>query len=98
MNSQRKGKAGELEFAHLLRRYGFDCKRTPNSGGLDFKGDLWGMRDHHWEIKRVERLDLPKAWRQACADGGVSQIAVVAHRRSRDEWLVTLRADDYVAL
>lgn len=28
MNSKRKGNAGELELAHKLTEYGFECRRT----------------------------------------------------------------------
>ena len=28
MNSKRKGSAGELELAHKLSDYGFECRRT----------------------------------------------------------------------
>ena len=96
--AQRKGSDGEREFAKLLQAHGFECKRTPRSGGMDFKGDLWGMRDHHWEVKRVKRLDLPAAWRQAIHDSSVTQTTVVAHRKNQGEWMCTLRAEDYVGM
>ncbi len=96
--SQRKGSDGEREFSKLLNAHGFDTKRTPRSGGMSFKGDLWGMRDHHWEVKRVERLDLPAAWRQACSDSRPDQTCVVAHRKNGQPWMVTLNAEDYVGM
>lgn len=101
--SQRdKGKRGELEARALIRRHfegaaiaRVDIERTPNSGGLSFKGDLHGIPDHHLEIKRTERLDLPAAWRQATDDCQAHKTAAVMHRRNEGEWLLTVRAEDY---
>lgn len=38
--SRDKGASGEREVATIFRSHGFTCQRTPNSGGLMFKGDL----------------------------------------------------------
>jgi Holliday junction resolvase len=41
-SERRKGQDGELEVARIFQAAGFDCNRTPNSGGLRITGDLYG--------------------------------------------------------
>ena len=65
---------------------------------MDFKGDLFGLKGVHVEVKRTERLNLPKAWRQATSDCPVSHIPSVFHRSSGEEWLCTIRGEDFAGL
>ena len=48
----------------------------------------------HFEVKAVERLNLHDAIAQAVDDAG-GKIPVVAHKRNRGDWMVTMRADDW---
>lgn len=99
-NSKRKGKIGELEWANFLKDHGFeDARRTQQYSGVGGTGDVIGLDGHHCEVKRVEKLNLLKAMQQAQRDSeGTDNIPIVAHRRNRGEWLVTLRAEDYLEL
>ena len=47
----------------------------------------------HIEVKRVEALNVPKAMRQAERDAGAN-VPVLAHRRNREPWLITIKAED----
>lgn len=85
-----KGKAGELEVARIFKAAGFDCDRTPNSGGLRIAGDLHGDLPLHVEVKRQETA-RPWLWaKQARADSPAGATWLVAMRRSHDEWLAML--------
>ena len=100
MNSRDKGKVGEREFRDVLRSAGYSSARR----GQQFSGsnespdvvceELPGI---HWEIKRVERLNVHDAIAQAVRDCG-DAMPVVAHRRNRTQWLVTMRAEDFLTL
>lgn len=94
-NSRQKGARGEREWAAYLRDLGFgDARRGQQfSGSPDSPDVAGGIPCTHPEVKRVERLNLHDAMKQAVADAG-DAIPYVAHRRNRDVWLVTLRADD----
>src|SRR4051812_42378602 len=46
-SERRKGAGGELEVARIFKAAGFDCDRTPNSGGLRIRGDLHGELPLH---------------------------------------------------
>lgn len=97
--SQRKGADGERELAAILRDYGYQIER---GGSLSFgdKPDLTGLQGLHIEVKRVERLNVPEAMRQAVRDSERfgDGIPALFHRRNRQPWLVTLRLDDFMNL
>ena len=89
-SERRKGNAGELEVARIFQAAGFDCDRTPNSGGLRLRGDLHGDLPVHVEVKRQETA-RPWLWAaQARADSPAGATWLVAMRRSHDEWLAML--------
>lgn len=95
--SQRKGRAGELELARLLQEYGYDVQpgRAQNYGEVP---DLTGLPGVHIECKRVERLNVQEAMRQAERDAEKFQdgVPAVFHRRSRSPWMVTMRLKDWI--
>ena len=96
MNSKRKGCEGERELAHVLQGYGFDAKRMQQfAGGVD-SPDVSGLPGIHIECKRVEALNIHKAYAQAVKDAAGQKIPAVFHRRNRDKWMVTLRLDDFM--
>lgn len=98
-SSQRKGADGERELATRLREYGYEITR---GGSLSFGEvpDLVGLPGVHIECKRVERLNVPEAMRQAERDSERFQDGIPAlfHRRNRRPWLVTLRLEDFMKL
>ena len=60
--------------------------------------DLIGLEGIHIEVKRVERLNVPEAMRQAIRDAERFQdgAPTLFHRRSREPWLVTMRLSDWI--
>jgi len=99
MNSKRKGCAGEREFAALCRDHGIeDAQRGQQfRGGVD-SPDVRGLPGVHVEVKRVERLNVQEAMQQSIRDSEGRAIPVVAHRRNREAWLVTMRAHEWFSL
>ena len=98
MGSKEKGSAGEREFAHLLTKHGFLAHRNDQRfvGGVcrpDVSAD--GLEGFHFEVKRVEKLNIPAAMKQAEHDAA-GRVPIVAHRRNRAPWLVTLHLDDFL--
>lgn len=96
MNSKRKGKVGEREFAALLRDEGFDARRGQQFAGSADSPDVVSeaLAWLHWEIKRAEALNLADACAQAEGDCG-GKPWVVAHRRNHAPWLITMRAETF---
>ncbi len=89
-SERRKGAEAEREVAAVFRSVGFDCDRTPNSGGLRVKGDLAGTVPAHVEVKRQEVLRLPLWLRQARDDAPNGAVPVVAFRQSHGLWYAVL--------
>lgn len=97
-NSRRKGKVGELELAKELRKYGFDTRRGQQYCGANGDADVVGIPGLHIECKRVERLNVENALRQAEADAKAGEIPALMHRANREEWKVTLRLKDFMEI
>ena len=103
MNSKRKGKAGELEWCKFCRERGFESVRRTAQfcGNTGEASDCVGLPGVHQEIKRVEKLNIHEAMEQAVRDSGEAgrgEIPIVAHRRNKTEWLVTMRAEDWLKM
>jgi hypothetical protein len=99
MNSRNKGKVGEREFASLLREYGYDARRGQQfSGGADSPDVVSeALAWLHFEIKRVQNLNLADACAQAEGDSA-GKPWIVAHRRNHAPWLITMRAEFFFDL
>lgn len=87
------------DIAALLREYGYPVER---GGSLSFGEvpDLTGLPGVHIEVKRVERLNVPEAMKQAMRDAEKFHdgAPTLFHRRSREPWLVTMCLHDWIAL
>lgn len=100
LNSRRKGKVGELEAAQVLReRFGWTTRRSQQHSGTAESADLRVEQTPElwWEVKRVERLNVPKTMRIAAGQCG-RRVPVLMHRPSRSEWLITIRLTDLPVL
>ncbi len=98
INSRNKGKAGELELAHELSKFGYEVRRGQQFCGANGDADVVGVPGLHIEVKRVERLDYYKAYEQSENDALESETPVVVHRRNRKRWLVTLSLEDFMRI
>lgn len=98
INSKKKGKTGELELAHILKKYGYDARRSVQYCGANGDADVVGIDGLHIECKRVERLNIHEAMNQALNDAREGETPVVMHRKNRTSWLVTMTLDDFMKL
>lgn len=99
INQRQKGAVGEREFAKLLRKHGYEAERgVQHSGGKDSPDVKTNMPRCHWEIKRTERLRLHDALEQSQRDAGEDEMALVAYRRNRSNWLVIMNFDEWIEL
>ena len=95
VNSRNKGKRGELEFARFCREQGYEgVRRGCQYSGIEGE-DIVGLPGIHAEVKRTERLSLYDAIAQAGADAGKDKLPIVASRKNRCDWLITMRAEDW---
>ena len=99
INRREKGIRGELEWSKFLRDHGFRARRgQQHAGGPDSPDVICdALPSIHFEVKFTEQLSLYKAMDQAGNDAG-RKTPVVAHRRKGEEWLVVMRAEDWIKL
>lgn len=98
MNSKNKGKIGEREFAKVLAAAGYPARRGQQFSGSPESPDVvCEALPFHIEVKRVERLNLSDATAQAERDAK-GRPWIVAHRRNRSPWLITMRAETFFRL
>lgn len=95
--SRDKGKRGELEAVSLLKEHGFEARRGQQFKGTPDSPDLVTNIDGvHFEVKRVEKLQLYEALEQARADADPAEHAIVLHRRNGKPWVVIMYADEFL--
>ena len=102
MNVKRKGSAGERELAEILRKAGIRAYRNDQifrggAGNPDVSAEIAGQ-ELHIECKRQERLNVPEAVAQAMRDAAAGAMPIVAHRRNREKWLVTIPLEPLLEL
>ena len=103
--SQRdKGQRGERLFAELCRNEGF--AGVERGGQAMYQrgselADVVGLPHCHVECKFVEKLNVRKALEQSIRDAddeGLNNLPILAHKTSRKDWLITMRAVDWFKL
>ena len=94
--SIEKGKAAEREVAACFRELFPWCaaRRRQQYSGSEGADDVVFLDGVHVECKRVEKLSIDAAMRQAESDAKDEAIPIVCHRRNRTPWLVTLKLED----
>jgi hypothetical protein len=99
VNSCQKGKRGERAWRDELIAHGYNARRGRQFSGSPDSPDVVcpGLAGIHFEVKAVERLNINEAMAQAVGDAG-DKIPVLAHRRNRGAWMVTMRASDWFKL
>jgi hypothetical protein len=94
VNSRQKGKRGELEACHYLKeQFGISAIRSQQycgRGGDSADIISAELPTLHFEIKRVQALNMDKAMEQAKADCPDGKVPVVMHRKDRQPWKVTI--------
>ena len=97
INSKQKGKRGELEFARVCREHGYDqARRGQQYSGIEGE-DVVGLPGIHVEVKRQENVSIEAALIQAQRDAQ-GKPAIVAHRKNRERWRVTMDIEDFFEL
>jgi Holliday junction resolvase len=99
VNSRAKGARGERLWRDQLREAGFTARRGQQfAGGADSPDVICEeLKALHQEVKCVEALNLDKAIEQAQRDGKGKQW-IVAHKKNRTPWRVTMSAELFFAL
>jgi len=99
MNSRQKGARGERLWRDELRAQGYSARRGQQFSGSPESPDVVcpDLGFIHWEVKTVEKLNIEDAVEQARGDCG-DKVPIVAHKRNRRGWLITMPADVFFHL
>ena len=89
MNSRAKGCVGEREWRDEVKKRGYTARRGQQFSGNPDAPDVISELPFHFEVKRVQALNVGKA---------VEQAVRVAHRKNNSPWLVTMTADSWFEL
>lgn len=97
---REKGARGERLWRDVCRAEGFaeverGCQLYQTGREV---ADVIGLEGIHQEIKFVERLNVRQAMEQSERDTLPGELPILAHKTSRKEWLVTMRAGDFFKL
>lgn len=98
INSHDKGKKGEIEWSNICKQHGYTTRRGQQFCGANGDADVIGIENLHIEVKRVEKLNISIAMQQAIRDKKEKEIPIVAHRKNREDWMITMLADDFFKL
>lgn len=97
-SSQRKGRAAELELCRILNDHGIPA-RPGTALNYGTEPDICGVDGFHVEVKRHERVEIGAWMAQAKQDAAkFGGFPCVMHRRSREEWRVTMPLSAWLAL
>ena len=91
---REKGRRGELEVVKILQAHGVTAKR-----GMVFlkEPDVVTDLPIHIEAKRQETTKIHE-WMKQSVEQCRGKIPTVVHRRSREEWLITMKFEDFLKL
>lgn len=105
MNSRDKGRRGEIELCKILATHWPQAVRNLDQYGPD-KRDALGLAGLHFQIKRVEKLNIWKAMDQAVLEAANFDLPILAFRRnftreplpSRSRWFGAMELDELLPL
>lgn len=91
---REKGARAERQIVHILQEYGIDARR-----GQVFNGepDVMSSLPIHIEVKRQETTKIHE-WMKQSQEQNRGLIPTVVHRRSREDWLITMKFEDFLQL
>ena len=96
---REKGKRGEREVVELIKRHGFEARRGQQfKGGADSPDVIHNIPNVFVEVKYREKFSIYPALGQAFDESEGNDVPVVFHRRSKQPWVVILRAEDFLII
>lgn len=96
--SRDKGKAGEREFAALLRKHGYNARRGRQYKGTDDSPDVISDIPAMFEVKRRNQGSI-KRWFEDFREGRDRDVNwIVAARADKEDWRVYMSAESWLKL
>ena len=103
-SAKTKGRVGQTEVVNLIETYmGFnDDQIRSNPASVTGEDIILSESAREKfplsiEVKRVEKLNIFTAFKQAISNAG-NYMPLLVHRRNNEEWLVTFRFRDFLSI
>jgi Holliday junction resolvase len=103
MNAKQKGNRFERQVAKQInKKFETNVRRTPLSGGMNFKGDIICIDDNSiisefsFECKNQEKLNIWKAIKQAKNDAPQRAMPVVVFTRNFETEYACIEFEDFL--
>ena len=98
INSKQKGSRNEREVAEIIRKYGFEARRSAQyCGNTGEAADITTNLPYHIEVKHQERLEIDKWWEQATHDCG-EKTPILVFRKNKQKWRVVMDFEKFLEL
>ena len=94
-NSRKKGSNGELEFSNECKKRGYETMRGQQYCGANGNADVEGLDGVFIEVKRTQHIKFKEWMEQAIKDNVNDKKIIIAHRKDREKWKVTMQLDDW---
>lgn len=100
INSKQKGARGEREVADILRKHGFDARRSAQyCGNTGDAADITSNLPYHIEVKHQERIEIDKWWDQAVHDAKENgKDPILVFRKNKQKWRVVMDFEKFLEL
>jgi Holliday junction resolvase len=97
--SRNKGKVGEREVVNLIKKHGFEARRGQQFKGTKDSPDvIHDMDGFYVEVKRRQAFNIYDTLVKADAEKPEGTVSVVFHRKDNRKWLVSMDADEFLAI
>jgi Holliday junction resolvase len=103
MNAKQKGNRFERQVAKQInKKFNTNVRRTPLSGGMNFKGDIICIDDNSiisefsFECKNQEKLNIWKALEQSRNDAPQRTLPVVVFTKNFEREYIALEFEDFL--
>ena len=98
INSKQKGARNEREVAEILRKHGFEARRSAQyCGNTGEAADVTSNFPFHIEVKHQETLQIDKWWEQAVNDAK-EKPPLLVFRKNHQKWRVVLDFETFLSL
>jgi hypothetical protein len=99
VNSKQKGARYEREVALLLRKHGYEARRSVQySGRVEESADVIGLPYMHIECKHYKNRAFDYEWLDQARRDAKNTIPIVIHRTDNHRNLVTMDFDDWMQI
>ena len=98
INSKQKGSRSEREVAEIIRKHGFEARRSAQyCGNTGDAPDITTNLPYHIEVKHQETLRIDEWWEPATRDAK-DNTPILVFRKNKQKWRVVMDFEKFLEL